>query len=353
MTAEVAVVGLGGSGLVAIEALLGRDVDVVGVEAGEVAGGAAGRNGGFALAGLAQFHHVAVAVLGHDRALACYRATLDELQRMYASTPEAARCVGSLRIAVDDREYADCEAQLAAMRADNLPVERYEGPEGKGLLLSEDGTLQPVARCRILARRATEAGARLFAESPVVSIEPGRVRTSAGVVRCERIVVCVDGSLEQLVPGLRRTVRSARLQMLATEPVPLRVGNRPVYRRFGLDYWQQLDSGQIVLGGCRDRGGDREWTTDATTSSAVQRALDALLHEELDIEAAVTHRWAGVVGFTDTGLPVVRQVGPGVFVAGGYSGTGNVVGALAARALVELALEGSSELAALLDGSGS
>jgi len=105
-----------------------------------------------------------------------------------------------------------------------------------------------------------------------------------------------------------------------------------------------------VLGGCRDVGGEDEWTTEAVPSETVQRGLDRLLASGLGIAAPVTHRWAGIVGYTANHLPVVRQVESDLYVAGGYSGTGNVVGALAAKGLVELALDGRSELAALFDG---
>ncbi|MEM8710109.1 MAG: FAD-dependent oxidoreductase, partial [Planctomycetota bacterium] len=55
--ADVCVIGLGGSGLTAVHELLSRGATVVGLDAGMVAGGAAGRNGGLALAGLAPFYH--------------------------------------------------------------------------------------------------------------------------------------------------------------------------------------------------------------------------------------------------------------------------------------------------------
>lgn len=67
--ADVCVVGLGGSGLSAVLELLRLGRSVVGVDAGSVAGGAAGRNGGLLLAGLAAFHHDAVAALGRERAV--------------------------------------------------------------------------------------------------------------------------------------------------------------------------------------------------------------------------------------------------------------------------------------------
>ena len=58
--ADACVVGLGGSGLAAVEGLASRGLTVVGVDAGRVAAGAAGRNGGLLLGGTAPFFHDAV-----------------------------------------------------------------------------------------------------------------------------------------------------------------------------------------------------------------------------------------------------------------------------------------------------
>ena len=57
---DVCVVGLGGSGLTAVNHLLKYGLKVVGIDAEDVGAGAAGRNGGFLLAGLAAFYHDAV-----------------------------------------------------------------------------------------------------------------------------------------------------------------------------------------------------------------------------------------------------------------------------------------------------
>src|SRR5690606_1852892 len=82
VSADVCGVGLGGSGLAAVAELLRLGVDTVGLDAGIVAGGAAGRNGGFLLAGLAAFLHDAVEKLGRARAVKLYRATAGELERL-------------------------------------------------------------------------------------------------------------------------------------------------------------------------------------------------------------------------------------------------------------------------------
>src|SRR5690606_2243753 len=129
ITVDVCVVGLGGSGLACVHELLDLGANVVGIDAGAVAGAAAGRNGGFLLAGSYHFYHDAVARYGRERALAIYHATLEQLDLIEATTPAAVRRVGSLRIATTAVEEEDCAAQLAAMRADDLPVEWYDGPE--------------------------------------------------------------------------------------------------------------------------------------------------------------------------------------------------------------------------------
>ena len=61
VSTDVCVVGLGGSGLAAISELVDRGHDVVGIDAGRIAAGAAGRNGGFLLGGPATFLHDALA----------------------------------------------------------------------------------------------------------------------------------------------------------------------------------------------------------------------------------------------------------------------------------------------------
>lgn len=345
--ADVCVVGLGTAGLAAARRSLARGLDTVGVDAGPVGGGASGRNGGFLLAGAARFHHDAVREYGRERAAAIHRATLEELGRLESELPDLVRRVGSLRIAASDDELADCETHLVALRADGFPAERYDGPEGRGILLPDDGAVDPAARVAAEARAVLDGGARLSAHSPAVAVGNGRVTTPVGAVACQHVVVAVDGCLEHVVPELAGRVRTARAQMLATAPVgPLLP--RPVYLRYGYEYVLQRPDGVVALGGFRDRGGDAEWTSETTPTTAVQQLLERFLRDRLGIRAPVTHRWAGSIAFTGDGLPVVGAVRPGVVACGGYSGTGNLVGPLAGRAAVDLALDGASPLADLL-----
>ncbi|HEY7769213.1 FAD-dependent oxidoreductase [Longimicrobium sp.] len=348
VSADVCVVGLGGSGLAAAAELLDHGLSVVGVDAGMVAGGAAGRNGGLLLAGTYDFYHDAVRKLGHAWASSVYRLTVEQVARMAAETPEAVRVTGSLRIADTPEEEADCRSQMQALQADGFAVEWYDGPEGRGLLFPDDAALQPLRRCRTLARRAVHRGARLYEHSPAIEIGHGEVVTPAGRVRCGAVIVAVDGRLDGLIPELRGRVRTARLQMLATAPTDEVRLPRPVYARWGYEYWQQLADGRIALGGFRDFGGEGEWTEEWEPSETMQARLEGFLRERIGVRAPVTHRWAASVGYTPSGLPVLEEVRPGVWAAGGYSGTGNVIGALCGRAMAQIAVTGSSALADIL-----
>lgn len=341
---EVCVVGLGGSGLSALDEFRRAGLRCVGLDRGGIAAGAAGANGGFLLAGQAAFYHVATARFGAERARGLYALTQGELARRYRETPSLCRRTGSLRIAADAREEADCAWQIEAMQRDGLPAQPYLGAEGRGVLFPEDGVFDPAAYWRELATKLTADGVALYGDAHVVDVAADLVTTTTARVRADRVVVAVDGGLEHLLPSLAGEVRSARLQMLATAPDATMQLARPVYFRDGHDYWLQRDDGRIALGGGRDIGGGDEWQLRGV-SPRVQAHLEGLLRDRLRSRAAITHRWSAAVAFTRRGLPVFGEIAPGVFVTGAYDGTGNLLGALCGRALARLALGERSELA--------
>jgi glycine/D-amino acid oxidase-like deaminating enzyme len=345
LTADVCVIGLGGSGLACIHELLSLGQRVVGLEAGLVAGGAAGRNGGFLLAGSWHSYHEAVQTLGRDHARDLYALTLRQLKKMQGETPEAIRQVGSLRIALDQEEYEDCQHQLSAMRADGFQVEAYEGVEGRGLLLPEDCAFNPLLRCRILAKQALQQGALLFEQSPAIRISGQHVQTPKGDVFCKQVIVAVDGKLEQLLPELVGQARTARLQMLATAPTNEVKLPRPVYARWGYEYWQQLPTGEVALGGFRDKFREAEWIFESEPTQDIQGMLEHFLRNHIGVQAEITHRWAASVAYTENGMPIFKEVRPQVWAVGAYSGTGNVIGALCGRGAAQMAALGKSDIA--------
>ena len=181
----------------------------------------------------------------------------------------------------------------------------------------------------------------LFESSRALEIKTGLVRGEKFLVRAKKIIVAVDGKLEGIFPKIK--VRTARLQMLGTAPTEARF-SRPVYARFGYEYWQQLPDGRVVLGGLRDQFEADEWTFEDSPSSALQQRLEDFLRSDLQVTATITHRWAASVSYSSDLLPVLEQVQDNVWALGGYSGTGNVIGSIFGRMTAQLALQGHSGL---------
>ena len=356
MTADACVVGLGASGLAAAEELSDRGLHVVGVDAGRVAAGAAGRNGGFLLGGPSLFLHDAIARWGVDEAVGLYRATLAEVDRLSVTLgPEVVRRTGSIRLAglpgdardddeARDRvaEIVDIAAHAAALRAHGIAVDDYTGPLGVGITLPDDAATNPARRA---VGTATALRPRpdvsLYERTHVHQVRAGCVVTAGGTVRAPVIIVAVDGRLEQVLPQLAGRVRTARLQMLATAPVAARLPC-PVYGRWGYDYAQQAPDGRLYVGGGRDRFADDEWTPSDEPTAAVQSYLDDLAVRMAGGPVRVTHRWAASVGYTPDARPICELVDDGVVAVGGYCGTGNLVGPVMARGAVDLVLRAPS-----------
>jgi gamma-glutamylputrescine oxidase len=324
--ADVAVVGGGITGCACALALAEGGLRVRLHEAREIAGGASGRNGGFALRGTAAPYDVAVASLGRARAVELWRATERGLDRLEELAGDAFRRTGSLRLAADATELEELRAEYEALQADGFDADWLDqlepplaGRFAGAIFHPRDASLHPGRWVRRLAVRAAEAGVEIRERSRVESVED---------VAAEHLVVATDGYPSGLLGELEGMIVPTRGQMIATEPLEERLFPFPHYGRNAFDYWQQVPDGRILAGGFRDFAIATEFTAVEETTPPIQEALESFLAELVGRPLAVTHRWAGIFGLVPDFLPVVGPL-PGsdrVWVAGGYSGHGNVLG---------------------------
>jgi glycine/D-amino acid oxidase-like deaminating enzyme len=339
---DVAIVGGGVTGCSCALTLADAGARVRLYEAREIASGASGRNGGFALRGGAMPYDRAREELGPDRAKAFWQLTERSLDRMAELAGDALRRVGSLRLAADEHERDELRAEHDALRADGFAVEWVDelpepllGSYFGAIAHPGDGSLHPGRWVRRLAAHAAEAGAELRQHAPVASLDE---------LEAEHVVIASDGYPSGLVPELDEVVRATRGQVVTTEPLPELLYDRPHYARQGFDYWQQLPDGRLVAGGRREVSLETEFTAEEATTELVQAALEALLRDLVGHLPAITHRWSGIFGTSPDDRPLVGPVPgrPGVWVARGYSGHGNVLG-LASGDLVAKAILGRGE----------
>ena len=319
---DVAIVGGGVTGLSCALSLARGGARVRVHEARGVAGGASGRNGGFALRGGAMAYDRAIAQLGRERARAYWAFTEEALDRMAALAGDALRRVGSLRLAADDGERDVLATEYEALRADGFAAEWLDdAPAGYygGVRNPADGALHPARWIRGLAERAACAGVDIREHDRVDRLED---------LDADHVVVATDGYTSGLVPELDAAVTSIRNQVVVTEPLSESLYPLPHYARYGFDYWQQLPDGSLLAGGCRDADMTSEETDVEALTPVIQGRLESLVAELTAAPARITHRWAGIFGVTADLLPLVGELPhrPGVWAACGYSGHGNVLG---------------------------
>lgn len=335
---DVAVVGGGVTGCSCAVALAEAGLSVRLYEAREIAGGASGRNGGFALRGGAAAYPVLVESIGRERTAALWHWTEAELAELASIAGDAFRPTGSLRLAADQEECVELRLEYEALRDDGFAAEwRDELPppltdsHPAAIFHPPDGVLQPARLVRRLAARAVDAGVEIREHTRIGSVAD----TGA-----ETVVVATDGYPSGLLGELEGLIVPTRGQVIATEAVSEALFEIPHYGRHGFDYWHQTQHGRIVAGGFRDVSLDTEFTADEVTTPPVQAALERFVASLMGRPLRIDHRWAGIFGMVFDFLPVVGRVpgADGLWVAGGYSGHGNVLGfacgRLVARAIL-------------------
>jgi glycine/D-amino acid oxidase-like deaminating enzyme len=325
---DVEVIGGGITGCACALALAADGLRVRLYDARSIAGGASGRNGGFALGGGAMRYDVARETFGRDAARAYWLLTEQYLDRLELLAGDALTRPGSLRLAADEEEFEQLRLEYAALREDGFAAEwrdRESLAPGLqptflgGIFHPHGGSLQPARFVLDLAARAVEAGVEVCERTRVESLTD---------LEAGQVVIATDGAGRGLLPELDEVIWPARGQVVATEPLLERLFSYPHYARNGFDYWQQVPNGRLVLGGFRDFSILSELTDVEETTPVIQEALDAFLVELVGEMPSVEYRWAGIFGLTQDFLPLVGRIPgrDGVWVAAGYSGHGNVLG---------------------------
>ncbi|MFS8203763.1 NAD(P)/FAD-dependent oxidoreductase [Streptomyces sp. CWNU-52B] len=352
LDADVVVVGAGLVGLSTAYHLAERrpSLDIAVVDARRPAAGASGRGTGLLgprvgppIDKAVRGHGPAVARRMHEASVEAVRHTVDLCARLGVACAD-----GDQIVAARSRTgLASLVRQAAAYRALGLDVpvlsaadirRRAGVPYQAGLLHRHTATLDPAALTAALARACADKGVRLYGGSPLREVRGGdgsapELVFPHGSVRAPRAVLAVNAEAAGL--GLPvGTVLPLEVHAVATEPLPPKTrallgggGPAVIDAVPPAPYFRLAEDGRLVVGGGTvlqpDGVGPRR--TAAQRVFAWHRLEQWLraLHPAL-AEVEVTHRWAGRIGMTGDGLPVVGPVlgRTGVWYAGGCNGHG-------------------------------
>jgi len=333
--ADVLVIGGGITGVSLMHHLRARGAKAVLVERQHIAAGASGRNAGFLLAGVADNYADAVRTYGRARAGEIWSMTLENHELMtqaVAGQQVGYRRLGSATLASGEKEAALLEESAQLLREDGFEA-RWDGTR---LVNPRDGEVDPAAVVGALARQCPPGAIREGVN--VTAIEDGEtgvtVRAETTECRAGSVILATNAYTPLLLAQV--AIQPRRAQMLASAPDAARLSDLPTYSHFGYRYWRQLTTGEVLIGGWRDTAYDVEVGFEERPTTGIQTHLDAQLNR-MGAEAGVTHRWAGTMGFTESGLPLVGPVEgmKNVYICAGFNGHGMGFAFISAKQLID------------------
>lgn len=369
---DVAIVGGGYTGLWTAYYLksLQPDIRIAVLERRFAGFGASGRNGGWltnsVTGGREQYGHD-----GGSRQQEAMNATVDEVIRVMGieGIDADAHKGGELNIARSPAQlhrlrtffesesawpHTDVELWDAAETAQHVQVDGALG----GIWHPHCARIHPAKLARGLAAAVERLGVRIFEETTVLAIEPGRAVTDRGVVSADAVVRATEGFTAEL-KGEHRTWLPMNSSMIVTAPLPASVWDAIGWQDAATlgdlahvyMYAQRTADDRIAFGGrgVPYRYGSRV-DSDGVTQERTIRDLTGLLRRFFPDAAGVPieHAWAGVLGVPrDWAATVGFDEQTGLGWAGGYVGTGVATTNLAGRTLADLILRRDSDLAHL------
>jgi glycine/D-amino acid oxidase-like deaminating enzyme len=339
---DVLVIGGGFTGLSTALHLAERGVKTAVLEARSIGFGASGRNGGQVNPGFKLDPDDAQAQLGSkyaERSLAFSGSAPDIVFDLIAKHKIDCDAVqpGWLQPAHNEAALRMLARRVQAWARRGIDMRMLDRDETAKLLGTgvyhgcafdpRGGSVQPLSYARGLARAAISAGAVIYEDSPVSSLERRDGRWFARVRDCEiraaRVVVATNGYTDNIVPSLRQTVIAANSFQIATFPLDntlaadvLPEGHTASDSRRIVLYFRKDRFNRVVIGG---RGHFRDPQT-AAEFSHLRRALDRMFPQLRGLP--MEFQWAGRVALTRDGLPHIHEPCPGMLVGLGYNGRG-------------------------------
>ena len=354
VTADVCVVGAGVVGSMIAKLLGEAGKQVVVLEANTVASGASGRNAGHCIGGFRNNYHLAIERWGHERTRNFRRFLIESRDLVYAycneyKVPHDRN--GSRYLAIDEAEAEGLRLAAAALQADGEDVEYFDGdPWDRGfhgtLVQHGDFGLQPFI---LVNRLMADSGALVIENSPVWSIEQNgdtvTLRSKLATVECKQAILATNAYSRLVHRWFHDKVFPTRAQMYATEPSSERLIDTPTGTNDGFEYFRQLPDGRFLIGGYRDQFIEEEVGYNDETTPHLQAGLENWVAARFPEVAKlkITHRWAGTMGFTSDGLPLVGTLPDmsNVHFAVGFNGGGMSLGPATARLTVDYVLTGT------------
>jgi glycine/D-amino acid oxidase-like deaminating enzyme/nitrite reductase/ring-hydroxylating ferredoxin subunit len=339
VTADVAVVGGGITGLTTALLLKREGLRVAVIEADRIGHGASGNNTAKVTALQTTVYSGLVGRHGPDAAAGYARAAVAGVEALADIVKDEGidcdlRRRPAFTYALHESERDSVAAELAAARRAGLPVTDADPelpfPVYGSVRLDDQLAVHPVRYLRGVARAVHGEGSQIFEHSRVLGMRNGRVRTGGGTVSADRVVIATHA------PVLDRGGFFAQLEAVRSYCVAarLRTGAPPegLAISAGDPLWSIASAGELlIIGGQGHPAGQRG------VDGRRYAALESFARKHWDV-AGITNRWSAqdLTGYDE--LPMIGPYLPGsrsMYVATGFRKWGLAMGTAAALMLTD------------------
>lgn len=349
INADIVIIGGGIAGLSTAFWIKKEDptMKVVLVERFQIGDGATGRNAGFITCGSVEHFNRLVGKHGRDEAAHIWKFSEENLRLLKEHVIQDSgddllfENKGSFSLASTENEFTELKSSAKLMESFDIKVEELDesairkrlNAEGfvGGIKYIDDASIHPLKLLNRMKQKIEQLPSEVtFMEnSEVYAIEnKGEnklVKTKHAQIEAPVVVFATNGYSAMLNNFFADKIFPTRGQILATEPVP-RFMEGPCYANFVLDYFRQMPTGEMIIGGFRQLQKDAEIGYSDQTSDTIQAALEEFLQKHIPPvrKAKITHRWSGIMGFSVDGQPMVGAMptDPQLFFVGGFTAHG-------------------------------
>jgi len=355
---DVCVIGGGLAGITTAREVARRGWSVALLEAGRLAGGASGRNTGFVLPGFGAAADRLVARVGFDRAKdlwALSEAGLDYVRTVIDEEHAAGIDAQSGWLHVSKTDNGDeAVAEIALLNELGCEIEGWPTERVRSVLRSgryfhaihypRALAIHPLNYAQALAAAAERDGARIFEETPALSIDPAGVRkrivTPAARVRASHVVLCGNVGLGGLMPQLAATLIPMTTYVITTAPFGPALAEAIAYSGAVSDT-DLADNHYRIVGGDRLMlsGRATAWVREPRRYVRALRRDIRKTYPQLGA-VAVDFVWNGTLGLTVHRMPQIGELAPGLWLASGFGGHGLNTTAMAGNVIARGIVQG-------------
>ncbi|MDO5758113.1 MAG: FAD-binding oxidoreductase [Rhodobacterales bacterium] len=339
---DICIVGAGYSGLSTGLHLAEKGYKIAIIEGAQVGWGASGRNGGQIVNGLNASLQTIRKRYGEDTATFVAGLVQEggEIIRERVRTYDIQCDLKDANIftALTQAQMRELEDRMALWASygihnqqmldkDQLRAHVNSDLYAGGLIDHSGGHMHPLNLALGEAAAFEQNGGIIYESSPVIAVDHTAahpvVRTAAGSMRCNTLVLCGNAYLGHVVPSLSARVMPVSTQMMATEPLSEERARELLPSdacvediRYILDYYRLSADNRMLFGGGTVYGG----ADPSDIKAKLQRNMDKVFPQLKGVQ--IDYAWSGNFALSFSRVPQMGRIGDNTYFAHGYSGHG-------------------------------